>query len=632
MYILIDLTFCLITATAINDTLFNSKRLTEVFFLFFILYLLITQEILSYLYLLNNQIAQYTLSVFFLTCLIPIRKKIQLRFCLPKFPKELYPKLAVIIFLVFSILNLTIILVLPPHNHDSLAYQIPRIFGYLSQDSYEIFRTNYWAQVTHPHGAASLYIWIWKGIGYLPLLQGFSFLSFVAIAISSFHIIDQLSANRNLKYFALIANLFVVETLLISTTTQTDIIQTAILFSSISLIRFIKNPFVLWNDIRIALVLGIMILLLAAIKETFAIYTISLFPFFWKHLIPNRIQLNLFLISIRNLVFISSIAIIGITFGYRDNLLRYGSPIGPTWVLKEHTAFTDPVWKSGSDNLIRFTLDILTLDGLPTEIFKETNRDIKKFASGFFAIFTDHYLLKRNLRADFFPEREQRIHEDVSYGGIWGIILFLSSLYLLLKRPNNIPMFANLFLYSAIIYFIINAFVGPYDPWRGRYLAGMFSLLIIPVSIFLFPKNDSQWPIIIFSLLLTLISFYVLSNREGREYTGSNSAFKKSFNENTYALEPDYKMIADSIYTQIGNQNKGAIIGTCISQDTPSLFLYKYQGYPQNKIIAIHDFVEGFSSHLLGEVDYIFFSQRCLKAVPSDIHLPRGFLFRKNSH
>ncbi|MBM9547161.1 hypothetical protein JWG40_09055 [Leptospira sp. 201903074] len=518
---------------------------------------------------------------------------------------------------------------MPPHNHDSLAYQIPRIFGYLSQGTFEIFRTNYWAQVTQPHGPTSFYIWIWKGIAYLPLLQGFSLLSIVAISISSFHIIGQISTNRNLKYFALIANFFVVETLLISTTTQTDIIQTAILFTSISLIRFIKSPLIQWNDPRIAIVFGIMILLLTAIKATFAIYTISLFPFFWKHLLPSRMQFDLIWISIRNAVLIASIASIGIVFGYKDNFVRYGSPIGPTRVLKEHTAFSDPIWISGSDNLIRFTFDTLTLDGLPVEPFKETNRDIKKLISKFFAIFSNHYLLKRNLRGEFFPDREQRVHEDFSYGGIWGIILFLSSLYLLIKRPNNIPKFANLFLYSAILYFVINSFLGPYDPWRGRYFSGMFSLLIIPVSLFLFSKNTARWPITVFSLILTATSLYVLINREGREYIGPNSAFKKSFNTNTYAHKTDYKVIADSIYNQIGTQEKGAVIGTCIPEDIPSLFLYKYQGYPENKVVVIQDFADGISPHLLKEVNYIFFHETCLQKEPLDTPLPRGFFFRK---
>lgn len=627
MFILFDLITILCGAKLINDNFLNSKRFTEVFFLFLLVYIILTQEILSFFNVLNQTLPQYLISFLCFFCLIPFIK--QIKFHVPKFPKPFFHRLAVSIFLVFLLLNLCIVLILPPHNHDSLAYQIPRIFGYLSQENYEIFRTNYWAQVTHPHGATSLYIWLWKGTGYLPLLQMFSLLSLLVLSISSFHIMELISANSNVKYFSLVANLFIVETLLISTTTQTDIIQTAIIFSSISLCLFLKNPLIRWNDSRIAIILGLMVFLLAAIKETFALYVLSMIPFFGKNLLPARIQFKFLGISLRITFIIASIAFFGIFFGYTTNLKHYGSPIGPPEVLKEHTLIKDPIWISGFDNLIRFTSDILTLDGLPPQVFKETNRDIKTIVANIFAVISKHYLLPRNSRAEFNPEREQRIHEDFSYGGIWGIIVFLSAFVLLIKRPVHFPTIAQLFLYSAFLYFIINAFVGPYDPWRGRYFAGMFSFLIIPVSFFLFQTDKNAIRITIATLALTFASLYVISKREGREYIGKNSAFWKSFNTNSYTNDPDYKVIADLIYEKMEGKEKPISIGICIPQDTPSLFLYKYEGFRENNVITIFDYEDGLSPHLLSTVDYTFFHENYLEKIPSDFALKRGFYLRK---
>ncbi|TGL10594.1 hypothetical protein [Leptospira meyeri] len=510
-----------------------------------------------------------------------------------------------------------------------MTYQIPRLFGYLSQGNFETFRTNYWAQVTHPHGATSLYIWLWKGTENLPLLQIFSLYSFLVLSISSFHIMELTSVNANLKYFSLIANLFIVETLLISTTTQTDIIQTAIIFSSISLSLFVKRPLIYWNDSRIAIILGIMILLLTAIKETFALYSLSLIPFFLKHLWPTRLQLYSTKISIQNTFIIASIALLGFFFGYKDNFERYGSPFGPKKVLKEHTTVQDPIWISGFDNLLRFTSDILTFDGLPSQVFKETNRDLKKITSSILGTISNHYLLQRNLRAEFNSERQQRIHEDFSYGGIWGIILFLSSIVLLIKRPKRFPTIATLFLYSAFLYFVTNAFIGPYDPWRGRYFAGMFSLLMIPVSFFLFQTDKKKIWLTIITITLTIVSLYVINKREGREYLGQNSAFRNSFNSNSYANDADYKFIADLIYKKMEEKEKQLSVGICIPEDTPSLFLYKYDGFKENKVIAICDFEDGLSPHLLKTVDYTFFHENYLEKKPSDFALLRGFYLRK---
>lgn len=629
MFILFDLITIFVSAKLINDTFLSSRRFTEVFFLFSLIYILLTQEILSFFNALDQTLLQYSISIIFFSCMLPFRKK--MRFYFPKFPKSFFPRLAIAIFILFLLLNFSIVLILPPHNHDSVAYQIPRIFGYLSQGNFEIFRTNYWAQVTHPHGVTSLYIWLWKGTGYLPLLQIFSLYSFLALSISSFHIMELISPNINLKYFSLIANLFIVETLLISTTTQTDIIQTAIIFSSISLCLFVKRPMIHWNDLRIAIILGIMVLLLTAIKETFALYSLSLIPFFWKHLWPKGLQLDSIGISLRNTLIITSIATFGFFFGYKDNLIRYGSPFGPTKVLKEHTVVKDSIWTSGFDNLIRFTSDILTLDGLPPQVFKETNRDIKRITSSIFESISNHYVLQRNLRAEFNKEREQRIHEDFSYGGIWGIIIFLSSFLLLIKRPSRFPKTATLFLYSAILYFITNAFIGPYDPWRGRYFAGMFSLLMIPVSFFLFRTDKRAILLTITTLTLTIASLYVINKREGREYLGQDSAFRNSFNSNSYANDPDYKLIADSVYEKIEAKEKQISIGICIPEDTPSLFLYKYDGFLENKVITIFDFEDGLSPHLLKSVDYIFFHEKYLEKKPSDFVLKRGFYLRKTS-
>jgi len=169
---------------------------------------------------------------------------------------------------------------------------------------------------------------------------------------------------------------------------------------------------------------------------------------------------------------IASVSVFTLPSGYIANTSAFGHPLGPDSVRHEHSFeghSAEEVLVEGSTNALRYVLDFLSFDGFPhAQIVTGSQRTIRSTLVSWFQEAGVDVTTKRGTREQFSVSRMPSAHEDYSY---WGILGFCLIWIMVILLAAGIPRSGSgrILAYAALLFFLVQCFAGPYDPWRGRY-------------------------------------------------------------------------------------------------------------------------------------------------------------------
>ncbi len=384
--------------------------------------------------------------------------------------------------LIFLISLATVIFV-APHNWDSMTYHLARVAYYLQNGNLGYFDANYWAQAIHPKNSSLLFLFTYLvGGGNENLTQIVQLSSYVVAVFSIYSISRLLDFNKTESIFAALVSALLIEWLMEATTTQNDMILTALTGISVYFLLKFRSSGKLMHLVFVALTIALGL----GVKASFTLVIPSISLIALYSLVKSHVTLSL---SLRNgLLFIGfliiAVSALTIPSGPYDNYLQFGNPLGPEPVVKAHafsTSNSDFVIYHGTKNLLRYTIDFVSLDGLPSIApVRRLQEWIRYPAAGINNRFGLNLEAQEATRYPFKLSKNPTSHEDTSYWGIWGFgLVFIALIFSITRFSSNTAY--RVFVAATLFFFIAQSYSGPYDPWRGRYfvVCAVFSVPLV---------------------------------------------------------------------------------------------------------------------------------------------------------
>ncbi len=399
--------------------------------------------------------------------------------------------------IILGLMNLFLVFNLAPGNHDSMTSHLARIAYYLQQGSYEFFEANYWGQVVHPRNSTSLFLYSYLMSGNENLTQIVQYLSYWIIIISIFGISRKAGMSKNQSLFSALISGLLISILMQATTTQNDLLLTALIGSIVYYFFGFKHDgkkqHLILASIAISISLGVKAsIVLAMVPVAFiAVWCFN------RNGDPLKTQINHYLFT--GIAFIVSVVLFTLSSGYFFNIQKFGHPLGPEMIRVSHTFESESagfIVQNGIRNTARYAVEFVSLDGLPTiSPIRKAQKRIRGYSQNYYQEFfhsadsdnnivesdiqsTIEYTGNRSLinylmdsqaaRAQFNYFKMPVSNEDFSYWGIFGFTLIWPLLfYSLFSKKSSVSL--KILAIAAIIFFLLQGFSGPYDPWRGRY-------------------------------------------------------------------------------------------------------------------------------------------------------------------
>ncbi len=535
--------------------------------------------------------------------------------------------------LFLIVYSLVYLIFTAPHNWDSMTYHLARVAYFIQHQNIESFSANYWAQVVHPKLSAILNLYVYVAFGGGEnLTQIVQFISYLVCIVCVYEICRAIGGNLAHSIITACLASMLIGWLMQATTTQNDLLITSFVgVATLSILRYRNTA-----SRKYFIVISISIALAFAIKASFLLVVPSLaILLVWAfYKAGNRARGKISEGVLFLALLLLALTIFAAPAGYMENVRIYGHPVGPKIVRQAHSFEGKSVryiLVNGTKNLVRYSLDFFSLDGLPrTSYLKKTQRRLRRPLVNF--------LKPLNLDGDvgvrvrFKFNRRPFSSEDRSYWGIigFGLIIPLALVATLAPRsPSSVRVLGVAFW----LFFTVQAFAGPYDPWRGRYFV-ISAIFAMPILVnYLSVRNLA---------FKTYVLIIVLA--------GVVSAFSAVlFRENSYAIsfthnEKKYKSVFDMDRIQLLTRNgpvfegvvreyyaivpAGSVVAVAFREDT-----YEYPFFGEKlsrELLPINDFYGGLKP-IPPMAEYLLYDRSYPCKRVEDIDLSHGYFLRKLS-
>jgi hypothetical protein len=382
----------------------------------------------------------------------------------------LYP--ATITLAILGICNVILTLFVAPHTWDSMTYHLARMGYYIQQGNLSHFDANYWAQIVHPINATILLAFSYLASGGNEnLTQVVQLCSYWVAVLSVYGISRAIGQQRSASLLSALTFGLLINCLMEATSAQNDLLLTALIAVSAyflfraSVTRTIR--LLLPSSVALGLALGVKESSLLAVPSIvlLSIYLFSRWPTADRRLFRKP----LFIFAVLT---IASVSVFTLPSGYTANTSAFGHPLGPDSVRHEHSFeghSAEEVLVEGSKNVLRYVLDFFSFDGFPhAQIVTGSQHTIRSTLVSWFQEAGVDVTADRGTREQFSVSRMPSAHEDYSY---WGILGFCLIWIMVILLAAGIPRSGSgrILAYATLLFFLVQCFAGPYDPWRGRY-------------------------------------------------------------------------------------------------------------------------------------------------------------------
>lgn len=525
---------------------------------------------------------------------------------------------------ILTVIQVYLIFNSPPNEWDSMTGHLNRILYFLNRGTTEHFIGTNFNIDTYPKSFCSIQV-------YPFLMSGFNehffklpnFGSFWLICFGTYGILKQLGASYKSRLLGSLIVFLSPNIIMQSILTDTDIVLGAYLVSIIYLVLAYKNTqrliYVYFLGLAFGLALSHKITFVFSFLPLFIIYSYSFYSK-GNHKIWHKFK-HFFYAHILGVIFFVA------PTGYIANYEYYNHPIGPEVATKHQSieragSFSNLIIQ-GSRNVMRYSFDILNLDGLRNWSFVEDKHILLKSK---LASLDKYFHLGLEAMTDFtiIPFRFNRRFEFYNGSPIYGsffILLILPSIFFFFRKPI---LNKGIFLLAFILHFLTLAYSAPYDPWKGRY---MISSLIYIVPFFAyaadyyFYKSTSRISKLFFVFSVITISFSALStiglNLRALPFDayGRKSILSLDRMEALTISRPDITS-AYKNFEKIVPTNAIIALGT-INDD------YEYPLWGKDfkrRLIPINPFGKGLQK-IPKEAQYLFFASSVIKPLKTDVRL-----------
>lgn len=495
---------------------------------------------------------------------------------------------------------------------------MPRVAYYLQHGNLNFFEANYWAQVVHAKNSAILlkYVFLVSGRNenFFRLVQ---FLAYLACLFAVYGISRRLKLEWSWALLSSLSFGLFVEVLLQAVTPQNDLLITAYVGVSIYFLLLFKEDRninnLLFALLSMALGLGVKASFLTVLPS---IFLIGLFLLFDK----NLFTVKKILITIVFALLITAVFIL--PAGYLENYKLFKHPLGPKDVLEHSFSGKSATYilKNGSLNILRFGLDFLTLDGLPAEKpIQEVQKFLRKAPVKLIQTLDIPIASQEATVANFNYFKMPVSFEDYSYLGILGFAILWPAVLLVLFNFVKNPAGRMLAL-AWVVFFLIQAFSGPYDPFRGRYFmyGAVFASPLIGCFIkAFFRKKLIKMYVCIILLIGCVSAMGAVKMRHGALFASPVEYDRLTVMWDTKGVFKKYE----------SHVPKDAVVGVAFREDSMEYHLFG-EGLTRT-IIPINSFT-GKKSAIPSRADHLIYHKEFSQHwADGDIHLGEDYYLKK---
>ncbi|MFC0183595.1 Dolichyl-phosphate-mannose-protein mannosyltransferase [Pseudarcicella hirudinis] len=533
--------------------------------------------------------------------------------------------------IIIAVTNLFLVAYTVPNEWDSMTGHLNRVMYYMRHGTMAHFGGTNWNIDTYPKSICTIQIYSYLMSGKVEnFFKLIHHMAYWIVGIGAFGIAQRIGKNLTASIFCGLVMLLLPDVLMQSVTTETDIVLASYLTCLIYFLFTYKNlkrrRYLYLAGLTFGIALGHKITFLFSFPPLFFIV---LYAVFWEEKWEQ-----VFFKRLKHIVLgtVIGVSLFTLPTGYLKNVEVFGHPIGPPTATKhqsvERAGTLKNLIKQGSRNVVRYSMDMINLDGLRNwEVGDSLNEKMK--------IPIEKAEKALNLRlqeeTDFsiVPFTYHRRFEFFNANPYWGIFGFgLILPIILLVMTGVIRSKPHVFLGIAfILHFMALSYSAPYDPWKGRYFIST-SVYAVPFLILLFTKEKWAISTKTFSILKVWVGITVIIgsvsavsviylNERCLPFAalGRPSAFDTERIElETWArpdITPAYKR-----FNELVPQNAVVALGT-INDD----YEYPLWGAKLSRtLIPVNPFEKGVQP-IPKEAQYLFFSKNVIKPKPGDIRL-----------
>ncbi|MES2517278.1 MAG: glycosyltransferase family 39 protein [Bacteroidota bacterium] len=559
-------------------------------------------------------------------------------------------------FGIVEITNLLLIIYTPPNEWDSMTGHLNRLLYYLQHDTMAHFGGTNWNIDTYPKSICTIQIYNYlmsgKGENWFKAIHHSAYL---IVGFGAFGIARNLSNNFSAGVFCALAIWLLPNVLMQSVTTETDIVLASYLTCLVYFLFTYREK--LWR--RYLYLAGITFGIALGHKITFVfsfppIFFIILYTVFYEENWSKVINIknpsfspqkqyekitdntSVFWLIFARFKHLSVGLLIGICLftlptGYITNLKVYKHPIGPPTALKHQSIERAGTKKNlliqGSRNVIRYTIDMVNLDGLRNW---ETGEKINDLMKKPIIKLEKKTPLKLEETTDFtiipftYHKRFEFFNANPSWG-IFGFALILPLIFLVLIGVIQKGKAYYILAIAFLLHFLALSFTAAYDPWKGRYMIST-AVYAVPFLSLLFTKWDIATHKFTFlklyvglavfiGTLSAILAVYLNERCLPIAAMGRSSAFDTERIAFQTWARPDITP-AYVKYNEIVPQTATVAVAT-INDD------YEYPLWGNKltrKLIVVNPFEKGVQP-IPKEADYLFFAKSVIKPQKGDIRL-----------
>jgi len=390
-------------------------------------------------------------------------------------------------------LNLAVVVWCAPNNWDSLCFHLARVAYYLQQGSTQPFGANFWAQETHPKAAPLVLGFLYVVTGRSEnLLQLLGFFSYATAVVAVYGCTRRCGYGRRESLVSAGLTAILTEWLMQANSTQNDMPLTACVGAVVYFLLSYRET----GERRYLAAAGFAGGVAFAVKSTFALIVPGVAVVAGEAILFRRNPRGLAAGDAAMLAYVFAMVAGMAVFvaGYADTLARFGNLLGPPGVAEDHTFTGRPLsyrLRWGTVNAARFGIDFLNVDGAPDFIrplVRASNvvrRSAIRVCERVGLDVTSAESARRTSDDDakderFARGRPPRSSEDLSFWGLAGIGLILPVAAATAVTGTG-GRHLRCLAVAAILFFVAQAFAGPYDPYRGRHFSTM-AIFAAPVA------------------------------------------------------------------------------------------------------------------------------------------------------
>ena len=423
-------------------------------------------------------------------------------------------------FAIVEITNLLLIIYTPPNEWDSMTGHLNRLLYYLQHGTMSHFGGTNWNIDTYPKSICTLQIYNYlmsgKGENWFKAIHHSAYL---ITGFGAFGIGRSISNNFSAGVFCALVMWLLPNVLMQSITTETDIVLASYLTCLVYFLFTYREK--LWR--RYLYLAGLTFGIALGHKITFAfsfppLFCIILYTVFyeenWKKVISiknpsfspqkqyEKITENT---SVFWLIFarfkhlflglLIGVCLFTLPTGYLTNLKVYDNPIGPPTALKHQSIERAGTKKNlliqGSRNVIRYTIDMVNLDGLRNwnvgeelnDLMKKPLIKLEQKTTLRLQETTDYTIIP------FTYKRRFEFFNANPYLGVFGFALILPLILLVLLGVIRKGKAYYILAIAFVFHFLAIAFTAAYDPWKGRYMIST-AVYAVPFLSLIFTNCD----------------------------------------------------------------------------------------------------------------------------------------------